>query len=194
MKLVTLTQALRNQIMENYCKYKNDFSDEYIEELNNDENDLEEEIELLEVDDDEIEDYDELGEEVYSVYDGKIIAKLIADIKYSGYKKMIYFIILKDCLEYIKSKSIKGKLVSNSEKYLLMLLEEFNTQKLLNIIDKDDEFLLDIMTIFLEYNVICTDEEKYENRAILKTQKSKISKQFKLSILDDFQEYYEKNK
>ena len=194
MKLVTLTQALRNQIMENYCKYKNDFSDEYIEELNNDENDLEEEIELLEVDDDEIEDYDELGEEVYSVYDGKIIAKLIADIKYSGYKKMIYFIILKDCLEYIKSKSIKGKLVSNSEKYLLMLLEEFNTQKLLNIIDKDDEFLLDIMTIFLEYNVICTDEEKYENRAILKTQKSKISKQFKLSILDDFQEYFEKNK
>lgn len=194
MKLVTLTQALRNQIMENYCKYKNDFSDEYIEELNNDENDLEEEIELLEVDDDEIEDYDELGEEVYSVYDEEIIAKLIADIKNSGYKKMIYFIILKDCLEYIKSKSIKGKLVSNSEKYLLMLLEEFNTQKLLNIIDKDDEFLLDIMTIFLEYNVICTDEEKYENRAISKTQKSKISKQFKLSILDDFQEYYEKNK
>ena len=193
MNLITLTEALRKQIIENYYKYK--------KELYNDDNiddELENEVEFC---DDETgceyeleDDDDEYTEELYSIYDDKIVAKLIDDINGSEYKKLIHFIILSDCLEYIKAKTITKRFISNDEKYLLILLENFDTQKLLDIIDKDEEFLLDIMTIFLEYNIICTNAEKYENRLLLRRQKSKIYSKFKLSILDDLQEYYEKNK
>lgn len=199
MNLITLTQALRNQIMENYYKYKKEFFNNYTEtddELGDEENIFDDEIELIEYDNEEPEDEDddEYIEELYSIYDEQVISKVINDIKSSGYKKIIYFIILSDCLEYIKSEVVKGKSISNDEKYLLILLENFDSRKLLNIIDKENEFLLDIMTIFLEYNMVCTNDEKYKNRSILKKQTPKISKQFKLSILDDLQEYYDKNK
>ncbi len=195
MDLVTLTQALRNQIMKNYYKYKKQDSSNYTKienELEDEENIFYDEMELIEPDDDDAE--DEYAEELYSIYDEQTISKVIDDIKNSEYKKTIHFIILKDCLEYIKAKAIKKKFINSDEKYLLILLENFDTQKLLDIIDKDDEFLLDIMTIFLEYNIICTNAEKYENRLLLRRQKSKIYSKFKLSILDDLQEYYEKNK
>ena len=185
MNLMTLTQALRIQIVENYYKYKKEFPNDNVEDDFDDEEDIY---------DNEIEDEDETTEELYSIYDELILSKIITDIKNSGYKKAIYFIIIKDCLEYIKSKVVKKNFIYSEEKLLLILLENLDTKKLLNIIDKDEEFLLNIITIFLEYNTTYTNEEKYENRSILKKQKSKISKQFKLSILDDIQEYYDKNK
>ena len=185
MDLITITQALRNQIVENYYKYKEEFSSDNIEDYFDNEMEYEEEFK----DDD-----DEYTEELYSIYDEKVVLKVIDDINNSGYKKLIYLIIIIDCLEFIKSREIKKRFISDSEKYLLILLENFNTKKLLNIINTDDEFLLNIMVIFLEYNITCTKEEKYENRLILKKQKIRISKQFKLSILDDIQQYYDTNK
>lgn len=185
MNLMTLTQALRIQIVENYYKYKKEFSNDNIEDDFDDEEDIY---------DNEIEDEDETTEELYSIYDEETISKVIDDIKSSEYKKLIHFIILSDCLEYIKAKTITKRFISNAERYLLILMENFDTKKLLKLLNQDDEFLLNVMTTFLEYNVIYTNEEKYENRSILKKQKSKISKQFKLSILDDIQEYYDKNK
>lgn len=194
MDLITLTQALRNQIIENYYKYKNEFSKHSDEsEENIDKVGIEDEVwnnEIENYDDDENEYYEEL----YSIYDEKVVLKVIDDIKNSGYKKLIHLIIIIDCLEFIKSREIKKRFISDSEKYLLILLENFNTKKLLNIINTDDDFLLNIMVIFLEYNITCTKEEKYENRLILKKQKIKISKQFKLSILDDIQQFYDKEK
>lgn len=203
MDLITLTQALRNQIMENYYKYKkevsndNDEVEEDLDELDDEEDILDNETddENIQIDDDELEDDDdECDEELYSIYDEEVILKVIDDIKNSMYKNLIHMIIFSDCLEYIKSRAVRKRFISNDEKYLLILLENFNTKKLLKIIDTDDEFLLDVMTIFLEYNITCTNEEKYENRLILKRQKTRISKQFKLSILDDIQQYYDKNK
>ena len=193
MNLITLTEALRKQIIENYYKYK--------KELYNDDNiddELEDEVEFC---DDEIDseyeledDDDEYTEELYSIYDNKIVAKLIDDINGSEYKKLIHFIIISDCLEYIKSKTITKRFISNAERYLLILIENFNTKKLLKLLNKDSEFLLDVITTFLEYNIIYTNEEKYANRAILKNKTPKLSKQFKLSILDDIQQFYDKEK
>lgn len=193
MNLITLTEALRKQIKENYYKYK--------KELYNDDNiddELEDEVEFC---DDEIDseyeledDDDEYTEELYSIYDNKIVAKLIDDINGSEYKKLIHFIIISDCLEYIKAKTITKRFISNAERYLLILIENFNTKKLLKLLNKDSEFLLDVITTFLEYNIIYTNEEKYANRAILKNKTPKLSKQFKLSILDDIQQFYDKEK
>lgn len=192
MDLITLTQALRNQIIEDYYKYKNEFSKHSDEsEENIDKVGIEDEVWNNEIEDD---DENEYYEELYSIYDEKVVLKVIDDIKNSGYKKLIHLIIIIDCLEFIKSREIKKRFISDSEKYLLILLENFNTKKLLNIINTDDDFLLNIMVIFLEYNVTCTKEEKYENRLILKKQKIRISKQFKLSILDDIQQFYDKEK
>lgn len=194
MDLITLTQALRNQIIENYYKYKNEFSKHSDEtEENIDKVEIEDEVWNNEIEDDD-DDKNEYYEELYSIYDEKVVLKVIDDIKNSGYKKLIHLIIIIDCLEFIKSREIKKRFISDSEKYLLILLENFNTKKLLNIINTDDDFLLNIMVIFLEYNITCTKEEKYENRLILKKQKIRISKQFKLSILDDIQQFYDKEK
>lgn len=194
MDLITLTQALRNQIIENYYKYKNEFSKHSDEtEENIDKVGIEDEVWNNEIEDDD-DDENEYYEELYSIYDEKVVLKVIDDIKNSGYKKLIHLIIIIDCLEFIKSREIKKRFISDSEKYLLILLENFNTKKLLNIINTDDDFLLNIMVIFLEYNITCTKEEKYENRLILKKQKIRISKQFKLSILDDIQQFYDKEK
>lgn len=194
MDLITLTQALRNQIIENYYKYKNEFSKHSDEsEENIDKVGIEDEVWNNEIEDDD-DDENEYYEELYSIYDEKVVLKVIDDIKNSGYKKLIHLIIIIDCLEFIKSRKIKKRFISDSEKYLLILLENFNTKKLLNIINTDDDFLLNIMVIFLEYNITCTKEEKYENRLILKKQKIRISKQFKLSILDDIQQFYDKEK
>ncbi len=197
MKLITLTQSLRDSIIENYYKYEeeiysnyddinettefNQYYDEFIDE----ENILNENINF---------DNEEIIEEKSYIYDEQIIQKITIDIKKSEYKRTIYFIILKDCLEYIKSKFLKRNFIYNSEKYLMILLENFSIKKLLNAADKDNEFLFDIINIFLEYNIIYDNKERYENRFMLKKEKADISKQFKLSMLDDVQYYYEKNK
>ena len=192
MNLITLTQALRIQIVENYYKYKKEFSNDNVEDDFDDEEDIyDNEIE----NEDEFEDSDdEYTEELYSIYDEETISKVIDDIKSSEYKKLIHFIILSDCLEYIKAKTITKRFISNAERYLLILMENFDTKKLLKLLNQDDEFLLNVMTTFLEYNVIYTNEEKYVNRAILKDRKIRLSKQLSLSILDDIQQFYDEEK
>ena len=192
MNLITLTQALRIQIVENYYKYKKEFSNDNVEDDFDDEEDIyDNEIE----NEDEFEDGDdEYTEELYSIYDEETISKVIDDIKSSEYKKLIHFIILSDCLEYIKAKTITKRFISNTERYLLILMENFDTKKLLKLLNQDDEFLLNVMTTFLEYNVIYTNEEKYVNRAMLKDRKIRLSKQLSLSILDDIQQLYDEEK
>lgn len=197
MELITLTQTLRNQIMENYYKYAEEMHDNYdkISEImgfSQDYDEFSDDINCLN-ENDYLDDEEIFKNKPY-IYNEQIIYKTIVDIKSSKYKKVIYLIILKDSLEYIKSQVLKKNFIYNSEKYLMMLLDNFGIKKLLNAADKDDAFLFDIINIFLEYNVTYDNKGKYENRLILKKQKSDTSKQFKLSILDDFQYYYEKNK
>lgn len=184
MNLITLTEMLRKQIIENYYKYK--------KELSNDDANTDDDLDDLDDLDDDLD--DEYTKELYSIYDKKIVSKLVDNINSSEYKKLIHFIIISDCLEYIKAKTITKRFISNAERYLLILIENFNTKKLLKLLNKDDEFLLDVMTTFLEYNIIYTSEEKYANREILKNKTPKLSKQFKLSILDDIQRFYDKEK
>ena len=118
MDFITLTQALRNQIMENYHKYKKELSndnnevEEDLDELDDEEDiwDDETDDENIQVDDDdELDDDDECEEELYSIYDEEVILKVIDDIKNSMYKNLIHMIIFSDCLEYIKSRAVRKR-------------------------------------------------------------------------------------
>lgn len=221
-KLMTLTEILREKILSNYTEYRRKFFDEldYDEDDNEYENDdeLDDDDELedyYEYEDDEFEDEDETeyyidevtGEIVFIEdddesmycdeedleYEKKVYSKVIDNIKNSPKKKIIYLILLEDTYEYIKSKQLNDSTLFEYENSLLKKLEKVNLDNLLEEIDNNNVLLLDLLTIFIEYNLEQKLEDRYNNRKKIELTKNiKYLKKFKIYLLDNIN--YELNK
>ena len=190
--ITIITEKLRNQVIDNYNEYRNEFfSDkkdnyEYYED-----DDIDEEID----EDDEFFDssIDDFIEYESDQYEKQVFLKLSDGIKESKYKKIIYLIFLEDVYEYIKTKQINQEKLYDYEEILLHCLEKENLNILMKKLDNSDEFMLDIITLFIEYNFDQKAEDKYKNRKVIESSNYlEYLKKFKIYLLDDMQYEYKK--
>ncbi len=176
MKIITINEILRENVINTYYTCIN----EYMYNIENDDENIEYKL-------------DEFGsnielfiEEQKINFEEKVISKLKNNIKSSKYKKVIYLILLQDAFELIKTEQIKKNGIDIYEKDIIVHLENLDIDRLINLLDFDDEILFDIITLFLEYNLQSNFNDKYRNRTLIRNSNSfEYLKKFKLYMLDD---------
>ena len=191
MTFITSTEFLRNKISNKYYELKNDFFNKA--EKKDDEEEFYDE-DIVEEDNDfenYIEDY---LEEISIEYEEKVTKELAKFIRNNQYKNIMYLIILKDCFEYLKTEKLNHRSITSEEQEILQNLEHINLTIFFKALDLNDELFFDIITIFLEYNVLFNIEEKYNKRSLLKQTNDNYHNNFKISILDDLQYVYQKRR
>ncbi len=181
MKIITINEILRKNVIDTYYTYKN----EYMYDIENDDENIE--YELDEFDTDEFDDNIDLFIEEQKIdFEEKVVSKLINDIKSSKYKKMIYLILLQDAFEFIKTEQIKKNGIDIYEKDIITHLENLDVDRLIHLLDFDDEIFFDIITLFFEYNLQNNFNDKYRNRTLIRNSNSfECLKKFKVYMLDD---------
>lgn len=191
MTFITITEFLRNKISNKYYELKNNF---FIKaEKKEDEEEFDDE-DIVEEDNDfenYIEDY---LEEISIEYEEKVTKELAKFIRNNQYKNIMYLIILKDCFEYLKTEKLNHRSITSEEQEILQNLEHIDLTIFFKALDLNDELFFDIITIFLEYNVLFNIEEKYNKRSLLKQTNDNYHNNFKISILDDLQYVYQKRR
>ena len=191
MTFITITEFLRNKIINKFYELKNDFfikaEKKEDEEEFYDENIVEEDNDF----ENYIEDY---LEEISIEYEEKVTKELAKFIRNNQYKNIMYLIILKDCFEYLKTEKLNHKSITSEEQEILQNLEHIDLTIFFKALDLNDELFFDIITIFLEYNVLFNIEEKYNKRSLLKQTNDNYHNNFKISILDDLQYVYQKRR
>lgn len=191
MTFITITEFLRNKISNKYYELKNDFFNKA--EKKEDEEEFDDE-DIVEEDNDfenYIEDY---LEEISIEYEEKVTKELAKFIRNNQYKNIMYLIILKDCFEYLKTEKLNHRSITSEEQEILQNLEHIDLTIFFKALDLNDELFFDIITIFLEYNVLFNIEEKYNKRSLLKQTNDNYHNNFKISILDDLQYVYQKRR
>lgn len=191
MTFITITEFLRNKINNKYYELKNDFFSKA--EKKEDEEEFYDE-DIVEEDNDfenYIEDY---LEEISIEYEEKVTKELAKFIRNNQYKNIMYLIILKDCFEYLKTEKLNHRSITSEEQRILQNLEHIDLTIFFKALDLNDELFFDIITIFLEYNVLFNIEEKYNKRSLLKQTNDNYHNNFKISILDDLQYVYQKRR
>lgn len=190
-EITIITEELRKQVINKYNEYRSEF---LINEDNNyyDENDYFED----DFDEDDFDEYiDDFIEYDADQYVDQIFFKLSDNIRKSKYKKIIYLIFLEDAYEYIKIRQINQKSLNDYEEVLLYCLEEENLNILLKKFDISDDFLLDIITIFIQYNLEQKIEDRYKNRKQIELSNHiDCLKKFKIYLLDNMQYEYTKRR
>lgn len=191
MTFITITEFLRNKISNKYYELKNNF---FIKaEKKEDEEEFDDE-DIVEEDNDfenYIEDY---LEEISIEYEEKVTKELAKFIRNNQYKNIMYLIILKDCFEYLKTEKLNHRSITSEEQEILQNLEHIDLTIFFKALDLNDELFFDIITIFIEYNVLFNIEEKYNKRSLLKQTNDNYHNNFKISILDDLQYVYQKRR
>lgn len=185
-EITIITEELRKQIINKYIEYRSEFlineDNNYYDEDDYDEDDFDEYI-------------DDFIEYEADQYEDQIFFKLSDNIRKSKYKKIIYLIFLEDAYEYIKIRQINQKSLNAYEEVLLYFLEEENLNILLKKFDISDEFLLDIITIFIQYNLEQKIEDRYKNRKQIELSNNiDCLKKFKIYLLDNMQYEYTKRR
>ena len=197
-EFTTITRILRDELMEKYRSLQNNIEIENDEETHDidffyesiddySENNLE--------DDDEY--YNNEFDEEDIIFDDfdKVLLKLIYYTKENEYKNLLYLIIFNDIYEYLKVNQICNNDIYDHEIKILDFLETFNISELINKLDTSNAFFMDIMEIFTEYQIICTEEEKNKNKKIIElTNNTKYIDKFKINLLDDIQKQYTKTR
>lgn len=190
MEIEMLTEALRSQILDLYYKLKSDFlsaNDITDEDIIDDEVDYYSDDEFL----DEI--LDEVLANNQQQYEEEVILKLINYIKSSSYKRIMYLILLNDVFEYIKPKKMRNKELYLYEEDVLEHLERLSINKLIEMLNIDDDFFTDILTLFMEYNTNYNIDEKYRNRKLLELSDNIVYlKKFNIYLFDNIQYEYTK--
>lgn len=189
MKFTTINEILRKKIIDKYYTYKQEY-------MPNTEDETEVEDEFDDIDINEFEDnIDEFIEEQKIDFEEKVISRLIDDIKSSKYKKIIYLILLQDVFEHIKTEQLKNKCIGIYEKDMIVHLENLDIDRLIHLLDFDEEIFFDVITLFFEYNLQNNFNDKYRNRILIKNSKNfECLKKFKVYILDEITFDYEKRR
>ena len=185
-EFITITQILRDQIKINYNYLKNSYFDKINLDnmFDNEENFYNENFEM---------DLEDNNEESTFEYD--VFFVLMKKIKYSKYKKILCLILLKDVYINLKAKYISGINILSEEKEILYTLEKDNIDKLIELMNSNEDFFFDILTIYIENEIDSTLETKLKNKKILELSNNLNNvKKFKISILDDMQYQYIKTR
>lgn len=192
--LKTITEMLRDNIKDEYIhlkeKFYNDINEYNLDQELEDFDDEDLNENYLEDDEDLDIEYLDEDEKFYN----EVYAKLMNTIKASKYKKIIYLILLQDTYECIKSKKISDLELHKYETEMLNLLGGLNLKRLINKIENDEEFYLDLLTIYLEYQFELNNELKQKNKKLLELSNDKMIKKFKIYVLDDVQFQYTKTR
>lgn len=191
MTFITITEFLRNKISNKYYELKNDFFNKA--EKKDDEEEFDDE-DTIEEDNDFENSIDDYLEEISIEYEEKVTKELAKFIRNNQYKNIMYLIILKDCFEYLKTEKLNHRSITSEEQEILQNLEHIDLTIFFKALDLNDELFFDIITIFLEYNVLFNIEEKYNKRSLLKQANDNYHNNFKISILDDLQYVYQKRR
>ena len=185
-EFITVTQLLRDCVKNNYNNLKNIYFKKM--KLDN----------ILDNDDDLIdEDYDFYLEDNLNkiTFEEDVFFKLMQKIKYSKYKNMIYLIFLNDVYISLKTKHISGFNIPLDEIQILNTIENNKVNILLKKIDVNENFLLDILTLYIEYELDSTLETKLKNLKILELSNNlKTLDKFNIYILDNLQYQYKKTR
>ena len=155
--LILVTEYLREKLIKHYQDLKAKF--DIIDDIDEDDESYDESLEDMS-DDDFKEIADELSDENYSRYQEEVEYKILDKIRNSKFKTLIYLVLLEDVYEYIKSEQILDGILIDYEECYLNTLEKTSLKKLINSFDNDDEFLLDIFSMFYEYNIYNTEDDK----------------------------------
>lgn len=191
MTFITITEFLRNKINNKYYELKNDFFNKA--EKKDDEEEFYDE-DIIEEDNDFENSIDDYLEEISIEYEEKVTKELAKFIRNNQYKNIMYLIILKDCFEYLKTEKLNHRSITSEEQEILQNLEHIDLTIFFKALDLNDELFFDIITIFIEYNVLFNIEEKYNKRSLLKQTNDNYHNNFKISILDDLQYVYQKRR
>lgn len=191
MTFITITEFLRNKIINKYYELKNDFFNKA--EKKDDEEEFDDE-DTIEEDNDFENSIDDYLEEISIEYEEKVTKELAKFIRNNQYKNIMYLIILKDCFEYLKTEKLNHRSITSEEQEILQNLEHIDLTIFFKALDLNDELFFDIITIFIEYNVLFNIEEKYNKRSLLKQTNDNYHNNFKISILDDLQYVYQKRR
>lgn len=191
MTFITITEFLRNKISNKYYELKNDFFNKA--EKKDDEEEFDDE-DTIEEDNDFENSIDDYLEEISIEYEEKVTKELAKFIRNNQYKNIMYLIILKDCFEYLKTEKLNHRSITSEEQEILQNLEHIDLTIFFKALDLNDELFFDIITIFIEYNVLFNIEEKYNKRSLLKQTNDNYHNNFKISILDDLQYVYQKRR
>ena len=191
MTFITITEFLRNKISNKYYELKNDFFNKA--EKKDDEEEFDDE-DTIEEDNDFENSIDDYLEEISIEYEEKVTKELAKFIRNNQYKNIMYLIILKDCFEYLKTEKLNHRSITSEEQEILQNLEHIDLTIFFKALDLNDELFFDIITIFIEYNVLFNIEEKYNKRSLLKQTNDTYHNNFKISILDDLQYVYQKRR
>lgn len=189
MKFTTINEILRKIIIDKYYTYKQEYMPD-----TEDEPEIEDEFDDIDIN--EFEDnIDEFIEEQKIDFEEKVISRLIDDIKSSKYKKIIYLILLQDAFEHIKTEQLKNKCIGIYEKDMIVHLENLDIDRLIHLLDFDEEIFFDVITLFFEYNLQNNFNDKYRNRILIKNSNNfECLKKFKVYILDEITFDYEKRR
>ena len=168
-----ITSILRENLYNMYNELKTDFfSKQGMDYTENDEEDFQEDLDETydtesEYDDDdyldsEFDDYEDLlliEEEVYMA--------LVEKIKSNSYCNLIFCIILSDVYEYIKTYKIIGKKINKDEEKILEFLELWDLNTLLKKINEDDVFIMDLITVYFDYDGSYNYEDRIKNKKLI---------------------------
>ena len=178
----TLTKILREELIEHYETLRNDF------DIDGDYIDEEEDI---------IDDEDYFNEE-WTTEDNdyeNLLLELSKYVKNNKYKNLLCLIIFNDVYEYIKANKICNIPIHVNEQAILQLLETFNINELIKKINTSNSFFLDLLDIFIEYQITSIEEEKEKNKKLIElTNNSKYIDKFKINMLDNIQKQYTKTR
>ena len=193
--LKIITEYLREELIKFYKDLKAKFdSIECIDEEDEYEDDYDDNSQNLS--DEDLEKLaDEFSDDNYYRYQREVEDKLLNKIKNSKFKKLIYFILLEDVYEYVKSEQILDGVLIDYEECYLDILEKESLEKLIDLFDNDIEFLLDIFSMFYDYNIYNTKDDKFKNRKLIELSGNlKYLEKFKVYKFDDIQYVYQKRK
>ena len=154
-------------------------------------------------DEDEFDDEDEfvfveseaLNDDELKEFNEQVELKMINRIRNNKYKNIIYLVLLEDAYEYIKSNQILEKKLEDFEYNNLLILENTPLPNIIKMMNTNDEFILDIFSLFYNYNYDNSLEDKFKNRKLIHlTKNSKYLEKFKIYKLDDMQYKYYKRR
>lgn len=206
--LYTLTEDIRKKLCNEYDRlnenfHENEESTEILYEIEefNEESEYEDGEFFEQENEYDIDSYEvdflvnEYLEKETDNFENNVYLNLKNYIENSRYKNIIYLTILNDVYEFIKSNLLNNCKLKKYEIEILEKLEDHDTDDLLKKVNESDAFFLDLLTIFFEYNYNYTNQNKYENRKIIKTyDNTDCFKKFKIFFLDDIQYEYEKRR
>lgn len=137
---------------------------------------------------------DVIGDDKLS-YEEEVYIKMYQNILESEEKNILSLVILNDAYEFAKTEQIKDNLEDKEELKVISFLETESLTNILKKLEECDDFLISIFTLFFAYHSEYYQEDRDQNRAILKaTDNLKHLNKFLIAPLDVLQYEYNKRR